>query len=102
MSKIQTKLFTIEQKYNETVRSFAHRLERLTVDLNDACISCEGQDASGVVQNLNKKSCLESFQEGLKAPIKLIIKASSKANQVVNIKKSKASLFQMQKNGSCG
>lgn len=75
-AQIQTELLNSKQGYNEDVRSFANRLERLTCDLNDACIASEGPVAARVIQNLNNKSCLKAFVEGLRDPIKLIIKAS--------------------------
>lgn len=51
-------------------------IEKITIDLNDACIASEGQEARNIVQNLNQKSALKAFVEGLQNPIKLIIKAS--------------------------
>lgn len=76
IAQIQRELLGSKQNYNESIREYANRLERLTADLNDACIASEGQDATVVIQNLNNKSCLKAFQEGLLEPIKIIIKAS--------------------------
>lgn len=76
IAQIQTELLGSRQFPNEPIRQFANRVERLTIDLNDACIASEGAAAAGVIQNLNKKSSLKAFVEGLQNPYKLIIKAS--------------------------
>lgn len=76
IAQIQSELINSRQKPNEDVRSFANRIERLNIDLNDACIASEGQAAQNIVENLNKKSALKAFVDGLRHPIQLIIKAS--------------------------
>lgn len=76
IAQLQRELLGNRQQPNEDIRTFANRLERLTADLNDACIASEGEEATHVIQNLNNKSCLKAFQEGLLEPVKIIIKAS--------------------------
>lgn len=76
IAQIQTELLNSRQRHNESVRCFSNRIEKLVLDLNDACIASEGIAAANVIQNLNKKSALKAFVEGLENPIKLIVKAS--------------------------
>ncbi|KAG5883770.1 hypothetical protein JTB14_027312 [Gonioctena quinquepunctata] len=76
IARIQTELLSSRQYPNEDVRTFANRIEKLTIDLNDACIASEGQNARVTIENLNKKSSLKAFVEGLRDPFQLIIKAS--------------------------
>lgn len=76
LAQIQSELISIIQLPNESVQEFANRVERLTVDLTDAGIASEGADAAETIQNLNSKLALRSFVEGLRAPFKLLIKAS--------------------------
>lgn len=76
IAQIQSELLNCRQRQNEGVRPFANRIERLMLDLTDACIASEGDGARDVIQNLNKKSALKAFVEGLQSPIKLIVKAS--------------------------
>ncbi|KAG5861093.1 hypothetical protein JTB14_025765 [Gonioctena quinquepunctata] len=44
IAQIQTELLNSRQYPNEDVRTFANRIEKLTIDLNDACIASEGQN----------------------------------------------------------
>lgn len=76
IAQLQTELLSSRQKPNESVREFSNRLERITADLTDACIASEGQAAAGIIENLNSKSCLKAFVEGLLDPLKILIKAS--------------------------
>lgn len=76
ISQIQSELIGIFQNQSESVQEYANRVERLCSDLNDACIASEGVEASATIRNLNAKLTLQAFVEGLKSPLKLIIKAS--------------------------
>ena len=76
IAQLQTELVNSRQRSNEDVITFANRLERLTLDLTDACITSEGEDAADVIQSLNNKCCLKAFVDGLNNPIRLVIKAS--------------------------
>ena len=76
IAQIQAELINSKQYYNEDVLTFANRIERLTLDLTDACVASEGQAAYNTISNLNQKSALKAFVEGLKDPVRLIIKAS--------------------------
>ncbi|KAJ8914119.1 hypothetical protein NQ315_016194, partial [Exocentrus adspersus] len=76
IAQIQRELLSTRQNFNEDVSSFANRIEMLTLDLDDACIASEGQASKTVIQNLNAKSALKAFVEGLQPNLKFIIKAS--------------------------
>lgn len=66
---------TSRQRSSESVREFANRLEQLTADLTDACVAREGLDTTPIIQNLNSRTCLQAFLEGLSDPLKFLIKA---------------------------
>lgn len=76
IGQLQVQLLSSKQSPNETVRNFATRIEQLTIDLTDAMVSLEGEASLTTIENLNKRSALKAFQEGLQHPYKLIIKAS--------------------------
>lgn len=74
---IQVELVTIKQKYNENESDYANRVERLLSDLNTACIPMEtAEDISKPIRELNSRTALRAFQEGLREPLKLLVKAS--------------------------
>jgi len=73
LGQIQTDLINCRQNFNEETRAFANRIDRLRLDLDDACI---GPAAAQIIQNLNRKTALKVFVEGLRDPIKPIVKAS--------------------------
>lgn len=54
MAQIQTELLNCRQHHNESVREFANRVERITLDLTDAGIASEGQGAAQVIQNTTR------------------------------------------------
>src|SRR5699024_7684347 len=74
IAQIQGELISSKQKSDEDVLSFANRIERLSLDLTDACIASEGATASKTIKSLNEKCALRTFVEGLQNPIKLIVK----------------------------
>lgn len=76
IAQIQLELLSTRQKQNEDVRSFANKIERLCQDLTDACVRSEGEAAAPIIKNLNKKSALKAFVEGLVPSLKFVIKAS--------------------------
>lgn len=76
LAQVQTDLVRCKQGPTEKVRSFGNRVERLLMDLNDACIASEGEAASTIIESLNSKTALKAFVDGLNMPIKLLIKAS--------------------------
>lgn len=76
MAQIQSELLNSKQLPSEDILTFANRIERLSLDLTDACVASEGEAAYETVKNLNEKSALRAFVEGLRDPIKLIVKAS--------------------------
>ncbi|KAG5883110.1 hypothetical protein JTB14_004644 [Gonioctena quinquepunctata] len=76
IAQIQTELLSARQYPNEDVQAFANRIEKLTIDLNDAYVASEGQNARVIIENFNNKSSLKAFVEGLRSPFQFVIKAS--------------------------
>lgn len=76
LESLQTDLMNVKQKYNETETEYGNRTEHLLMDLNTAC--CPGGEnnaASEAIRKLNTRTALRAFQEGLREPLKLLIKA---------------------------
>lgn len=69
-------LVSVRQDKNEDVRSFANKVEKILSMLDSACIKREGTEAVKTIRSLNAGTALKSFEEGLRDPIKLVIKAS--------------------------
>lgn len=76
IEQLQIELINIRQQRNENVTSYASRVEKIVSELNEVCIDSEGATSAKTIINLNSKTALKAFQEGLVDPIKLIIKAS--------------------------
>lgn len=75
VAQLQSELVNCRQHYNEDVRNFSNRIERLLIDLTDACIASEGKEASKFIESLNNKTALRAFIDGLNDNLKLFIKA---------------------------
>lgn len=75
MASVQMELFRIQQNRTEDIRSYASRVEKLLTELNEICVNSETADAAKVIVKYNSKTALQTFQEGLREPIRLIIKA---------------------------
>ena len=75
VAQVQSELINAKQKYSENVREFSARIEKLKTELDDACIQSQGAESAKIIQELNAKSALRAFVEGLNNNIKLIIKA---------------------------
>lgn len=73
---LSVELMDVRQERDETVRSYANRVEKILSMLDSACVLREGNAAAQTIRNLNSGRALKSFQEGLRDPIKLLIKAS--------------------------
>lgn len=73
---IQNELIHITQAYNEDVRTYASRVQKLLSQLNDSCIESEGENSKEYFQKFNEKTALKAFEDGLKDTVKLIVKAS--------------------------
>lgn len=77
LETIQVELVSAKQKHNETETEFTNRVERLLSDLNAACITSDtAETISKPIRDLNARTALRAFQEGLREPIKLLVKAS--------------------------
>lgn len=76
VQQLQLELNNCRQYMNEDVRTFSQRIEQTLSFLNK--VSTDGQTAEVIkaLIEFNGKSALNSFQNGLIEPIKLIIKAS--------------------------
>lgn len=57
------------------VRSFANIIEKLLGELNDICISTEGEENSDIIMSLNESTALSSFQNGLRPSLRTIVKS---------------------------
>lgn len=75
MADIQTELTNACQG-NEDILSFSNRVEKLLSELNSAGMLVAGEAAVNTVTTLNANLALQAFTNGLKDPIRLIIKAS--------------------------
>lgn len=75
VEQLQVELVQIRQFRNEDVKIYGNRVEQTLSQLNDACILREGTDSSELIQKMNSNTALKAFQDGLKDPIKIIIKA---------------------------
>lgn len=75
VAQLQSELVNCRQHYNEDVRNFSNRIERLLIDLTDACVASEGAHASQIIESLNNKTALRAFIDGLNDNLKLFIKA---------------------------
>lgn len=77
LETLQTELMSIRQKANETESEYGNRAEHLLMDLNTACCPDNvNSTASEAVRKLNTRTALRAFQEGLREPLRLLIKAS--------------------------
>lgn len=74
VEQLQIELINCKQK-SDSVKIFGNKLEKLLSELNDACVVSEGTRAAEHFVNLNEKTALRSFEDGLNDPIKIIIKA---------------------------
>lgn len=72
---VSSELVRISQGRFESAQSFANKIENLMFELNEICISKQGRESATVIQALNEEMALNSFQNGLKEPLRTIIKA---------------------------
>lgn len=73
--QLQTSLCLMHQKSFEDVQTFANRVEEVLFKLNDVCVAEQGVENQKVIVALNSKTALKAFVDGLRDPIKIIIKA---------------------------
>lgn len=76
VESLNFELISLRQDRNEDVRSYANRVEKLLSLIDSASIKREGLEAAKAIRNLNAGTALRSFEEGLREPIRLVIKAS--------------------------
>lgn len=83
---LQMELSSNRQMKNESVKTYANRVESLLHDLNEACIATVGTNEAETIKKLNANIALKSFQEGLDGSIKLIVKACrfTKISEAIN------------------
>lgn len=72
---VSAELVCIVQDKNENVKSFASKVELLLYELNDICISKQGLANAEIIKKINESTALNSFQDGLKDNLKIIIKS---------------------------
>lgn len=77
LETIQVELVTAKQHQFESDVEYSIRVERLLSDLNSACISSgTAENISKPIRDLNARRALRAYQEGLREPLKLLVKAS--------------------------
>lgn len=77
MTQLQSELNLIKQLPTENVSTYSNRVEQLLSHINSACLVHTGKTTlSEDLLNSNYLSALQAFQEGLREPIKTLIKAS--------------------------
>lgn len=77
LAQLQSELLLIKQSPSERVSDFSNKVEKLLSDLNSVSSSqASTTDLPETLANFNHQTALRAFQEGLREPIKTIIKAS--------------------------
>lgn len=73
---IQNEMRNASQGHNDNVVKFGNLIEKLLLDLNNACIINDGEVAAVHFQKYNKQLAIQSFENGIKdSRISLLIKA---------------------------
>ena len=72
---VSNELVRVSQGRFESAQLFGNKIETLMFELNEICISKQGRESATVIQSLNDEMALNSFQNGLKEPLRTIIKA---------------------------
>lgn len=75
MASIQMELFRVQQGRSEDIRSYSSKVEKLLSELNEVCVDNQSAAGAKIIVEYNSKTALQAYQEGLRDPIKLIIKA---------------------------
>lgn len=57
------------------VLTFSNLIENLLGELNEICIASEGNEHADIIMKLNESTALNSFQNGLREPLRTIIKS---------------------------
>lgn len=78
LETLQSDLINARQQNNESEIDFGNRVEQLLMDLNTACCpdSTVDKKLTEPIRILNSRTALKAFQEGLREPLRLLIKAS--------------------------
>lgn len=77
MTQLQAELNLIRQLNSESISAYSNRVEQLVSHINSACLVHTGKETlSEDLLNSNNLSALQAFQEGLREPIKTLVKAS--------------------------
>lgn len=77
---IQLELITSKQTKEQDIRSFGKHIENLLNELNEACSQIPGTSLSKDVRLLNGRTALKAFQQGLRDPIRIFVKARGYEN----------------------
>lgn len=75
LGQLQIQLISARQFHTETVCEFANRIEQFLSDINSVS-QTETNEVAETILQFNQQIALTAFQEGLKEPIKTIVKAS--------------------------
>ena len=77
LEQLQNDLVNAKQGPSEEEQTYALRVEQLLSDLNSACNQGNMSAATfEPIRQLNSRTAFRAFQEGLRSPLKLLIKAS--------------------------
>lgn len=83
LEQIQMELVKIRQGHQEEDLDYANRVEKLLMDLDESSTTSYGTnqaEAIKAIRELNSRTALKAFQEGLREPLKLFIKACRFSN----------------------
>lgn len=72
---VSAELVCIVQNKSESIKSYSSKVENLLNELNDICISKHGLEHADIIKKVNESTALNSFQDGLKDNLKIIIKS---------------------------
>lgn len=76
LGQLQTQLISARQFHTESVCEFSNRIEQFLSDINSVSHQTDTDDElPATILQFNEQTALTAFQEGLKEPIKTIVKA---------------------------
>lgn len=78
---VQIDVFALNQGYKESVSSYSERAEKLLDELNIASVTDSmSNDGSKAIRELNGVTVMNNFINGLRDPLKLIVRTARKAS----------------------
>jgi len=82
LENIQVDLVQARQRFDENVKDFGIRIENLLADLNRSCASSTSDEGilDQNIKTINSRTALRAFEDGLRDPLRILIKASRFTN----------------------